>query len=520
MGGQEGDGKKNVTRRKFLVAGGAAAALLNAPRALAAGSGTRQSTVVPPAGDQVASAARSGVDVAHGAPGLTHKTARLHQFQSTGSSPMGRMFPTLPAYNPTDEALVAVAEPMPGRPNENPDNTAIPAGFTVLGQFIDHDITFDAVSDLLGTNDPGTLESGRTAKFDLDSVYGGGPGASPELYDPSDPKKLLLVSPNGPEDVPRAGNGTATIADQRNDMHKLILQLHIAFIKFHNNAVDLERGGGTPEDQVFSEAQRLLRWHYQWLVVHEYLPRVAGQDVVDGILTTTNGVPVVTTEFFHPEVGNAYIPVEFSVAAFRFAHSMVRHAYRLNSLQGFPIFGGATGLDGGSHLTNLHKIIWTFFFVIPGSPATPEPSKRIDHRISQPLAQLPFSVTQTNTLIRNLAERNMRRGKAFGLPSGQAVAAAMGANVQTNGQLGISHAGLGDEAPLWFYIVKEADIQERGRRLGQVGAAIVAEVLLGLMGADPDSYLVADPGFVPAPPIAPSAGTFTVGDFLRFAGVA
>jgi hypothetical protein len=518
---QNGRKRKGITRRRFLAAGGAVATLLRTPGAFARTTREAVDSAPSPVDLRKAttSARHSSNAVFHGSPTINRP---LEAEQSQGTSAMGRMFPNLPPHDPTDQALVNLAATIPDFPPANPDNPAIPAGFTFLGQFIDHDITFDRNSLLLGMNDPNNLGSGRTARFDLDSLYGEGPDGSPELYDPNDPKKLLLVTTNGPEDVPRVSTGAAIIADPRNDQHKIILQLHIAFSKFHNSVVDHLRAQGEAEEALFLEARQIVRWHYQWVVVHDYLPRVAGQEVVNQVLRRdASGLPLIATQFFHPAFGDSFMPVEFSVAAFRFAHSMVRNGYRINALRSaVPILEGTDGLIGGSRLTAESKIVWGNFFNVPGSGVSPQPSKRIDGKISLPLGRLPGSITGDETLIRNLAERNLRRGKSFGLPSGQQVAAFMSAQVFTNAELGLTDPDLMDESPLWFYILKEAELQQRGRRLGQVGARMVVEVILGLMAADTNSYLSVAPGFQPEPPIAPAVGVFSMTNLLTFAGAA
>ncbi|MGH2554405.1 MAG: peroxidase family protein [Actinomycetota bacterium] len=437
---------------------------------------------------------------------------------------MGRMFPLLPAHVPDDQAIVDFAKGIPAKPAENPPNPAIRAGFTFLGQFIDHDTTFDKSSLLVGSNDPDTLISESSAKFDLDSVYGDGPAGTPQFYDPSDPAKLrLVINQHGVLDVPRDSNGKAIIADPRNDQTVILIQLQIAFMRFHNAIVDLVRSQGVAEDLVFTTAQQMVRWHYQWVVVHEYLPITAGQRVVDQVLVLDeSGVPTVLNQFFLPSLDSAFIPVEFSVAAFRFGHTQVRDRYRVNPIRNTVGLLGTfdNSLIGGRPVPADLVIEWGNFFPISGSSITPQTSMRIDGRISLPLGKLPVSAYPGIGNVKNLAERNMRRAKSFGLPSGQQVAALMGAQVFTNAELGVPDAGFQNEAPLWFYILKEGDLQQNGNRLGQVGARIVVEVLLGLMAADSTAYLVADALFQPVPPIAPSDGTFTTGDLLKFAGTA
>jgi len=440
----------------------------------------------------------------------------------------GRMFPDLAAQVVEPTTLEDLARSMfPGaspaeadaaarlEPGENPD---IAAGFTYLGQFIDHDITFDPVSSLERQNDPAALRSFRTPRFDLDSLYGSGPVASPHLYDQADSVKLLvghnLEVDEEPDDLPRNHQGRAIVTDPRNDVHVIVSQLHLAFIRFHNAVADHLRNQFFPGHDLFSEAQRLTRWHYQWVVVEDYLRGVAGSDVVDDILVVdpVSGARTVDLQYYVWEE-EPFIPVEFSAAAFRFAHSQVRSRYQLNtggelihilvpSLAPNPFqhLGGFRPLPKG------WRIEWDRFFAMGGS--SPQLSRRIDTKMTGSFAQLPVAVDPGR---RSLALLDLLRGRALGLPSGQAVAAAMGTSVAD------ADLDLHGDTPLWYYLLREAEIVEGGRRLGPSGGRIVAEVLLGMLAADPASYLHASPAWVPELP-AQHTGHFTVADLLRFAG--
>jgi heme peroxidase len=230
------------------------------------------------------------------------------------------MFPALPPFTePTDQQIADLAGTMLDQGGTATDHPEAPAGFTFFGQFLDHDLTLDTEPQPTAPVNIRTLDNDRTGIFDLDSVYGDGPQRTPQLYEEPDLKHLKVgVSGflNDIPDVPREANGTAILADGRNDENLIIAQLHAAFLRFHNRLID--------EGKSFADAQRLTRWHYQWLIVHDYLPRIVGQRNVDRFLNS-NG------EFYKP--GNAHdpvLPVEFAVAAFRFGHSQVRPFYRLN----------------------------------------------------------------------------------------------------------------------------------------------------------------------------------------------
>ena len=202
--------------------------------------------------------------------------------------PFGRMFRNLPAWDPpgADDAAkiasiqqlaVEMVEQTPGAPAG--DNPAIPAGYTYFGQFVDHDVTFDPRSSLQKAMDPENLENFRTPAFDLDCVYGRGPADQPYLYDR--PGKSFLIGNNGQgdDDLVRNQSGIAIIGDKRNDENIIVSQLQLIFLKFHNAVL------AQHADSDFEEAQRLVRWHYQWVVIHDWLKRLCGAALVDDILT-------------------------------------------------------------------------------------------------------------------------------------------------------------------------------------------------------------------------------------------
>ena len=147
-----------------------------------------------------------------------------------------------------DDFLQDLASGMHQPDGELDDNEAIPAGYTYFGQFVDHDITFDPVSSLQRINDPDALENFRTPRFDLDSVYGSGPGDEPFQYDRDsiDGVKLLVGKgrdvntgeTTSEDDLPRNAQGIALIGDPRNDENIIVSQLQLAFIKLHNKFVD------------------------------------------------------------------------------------------------------------------------------------------------------------------------------------------------------------------------------------------------------------------------------------------
>jgi hypothetical protein len=513
----EGDDRRNLDRGAVDVEPGGASPEL--PRALS-NHGTS-----PPRG--LARLARSPVDQGRYGRMFRHLkpcTPDDAALKALADSMLPYPIPTeAPAGDTAGTAAPAAPAPAPDppdppspiQPGENPD---IPAGYTYVGQFVDHDITFDPTSVLERRNDPDALVDFRTPRFDLDSLYGSGPDDQPFLYDQDDPYKLLIGHNRGreeeKEDLPRNAQGRALVGDARNDVHFIVSQLTVAFLRFHNAVVDHLRAQFVPDTELFAEAQRLTRWHYQWMVVEDYLPRIVGADVQKRVLVDDPAVGGKRAELrFFTWKRQPFMPVEFSVAAFRFGHSQTRATYVLNpDLDPKHIvlpFLNPNPLDhlaGFRPLPKGWKIAWDLFFVIDGSQ--PQLSRRIDTKLVGPLGQLPPMLDHDR---RGLGLLDLLRAKALGLPSGEAVAAAMG--------MSRSDLGLTGDTPLWYYILREAEVDNGGLRLGPVGATIVAEVLVGLLSADPSSYLRLEPGWKPELPSA-VPGTFTIVDLLRFAGVA
>ncbi len=480
----------------------------------------------------------------------------------------GRMFPNLPSFQPANDtvrrALNAVGAPrgildardqttVPNAPVElivnpalnvnNPNNDSHTAGTTFMGQFMDHDMTFDTTSRLGVVTDPATSPNSRTPTFDLDSVYLAGPTASPHLYDSHDRAKLRIetVAPGSSiEDLPRGSDGTAIIGDPRNDENLMIAGLHAAVIKFHNRMVDkvrAERLVPNPSDgnAVFIAARNQTRWHYQFLILNEFLPLFVGQPMVDTILSQGR-------RFYRPPFNGAFMPVEFQGAAFRFGHSMVRPSYRAN-FTGQPagkpnapqffglIFDPALGdtrgdrddLLGGARSPR-RFIGWTTFFRFPGFDGDVRPNKRIDTKISTAMFDLPLPAIAGGDQPTVLPQRNLLRHLTWSIPSGQRIAQAMGIQPLDKSELtDIGDVGRADgvsnldtSTPLWFYIFREAEHRAGSMTLGPVGGRIVGEVIIGLLQTDPGSY-VNQSGWRPIVPAA--SGQFRMIDFLTFAGV-
>jgi len=240
--------------------------------------------------------------------------------------------------------------------------------------------------------------------------------------------------------------------------------------------------------------------------------------VVDGFLARGGDVP-----WYKPKNRNRpMMPVEFSVAAYRFGHSMVRPEYEMNDADTGPVFAHPgdprDDLRGGRPIPANYRADWTYFFDVPGRPRPDglNLARLIDTDLAMPLHDLPATVVPRDStpLLTDLAERNLLRGKRLGLAGGQDVAKALGQRPLTNPELGLTDPRWQGGAPLWFYVLKEAELTQGGHRLGPTGGALVAGTLLALLFLDRTSYVHARPGW------EPSNTPFTVGHFLRRGGCA
>jgi Animal haem peroxidase len=365
------------------------------------------------------------------------------------------------------------------------DDAHVAAGWPFFGQYLAHDLTADR-SPLRSHTDLGALRNMRSPRANLESLYGGGPVGSPYLYRRDDPAKLL----ENDGDVPRNQEGIALIGDPRNDVHVFMSQMHVAFIGAHNRLVDRLRDDGVGEAELFDEARRALSWHYQWLIVNEFLPVLVGSELVDDIL-------LFGPRFYRPP-RDAFIPVEFADAAYRYGHSQIRQLYRLR--QGGPRRPVFPDLMGFGPVGDRH-VDWSLLFDVAGEPPA-QRSKPMDGQLPRSLIELPQAITGAVDVAayRSLAGRDLERGQGTGLPSGEAVARLLGADVLTEDELDLRRHGWTNETPLWLYVLREASVRHGGDRLGEVGGRIVAEVLHGVIARDPESYLAVDPGWTPTLP--------------------
>ncbi len=467
------------------------------------------------------------------------------------SSAATRTATALP-FNVSTQALIGQLGNLmadPGRdPNAASHNPAdagvstIPAGFTYFGQFVDHDITLDVSSSLDAATDANTINNMRSPTLDLDSVYGRGPGLDPYLYSfpssgPGTAIKLMTgtnrnsgsggpssngtpggMVPQSTFDLPRmAVTNTAVIGDPRNDENLLVAQFHHAMLRFHNAVVDLLLSAEFAGD-VFAEAKRIVTHHYQWAVVHDFLGRICGTAAVNAAMA--NVVAPVGSPF--------RMPVEFAVAAYRFGHSMIRDTYWVNFNFPTASLGQVFEFNRNPMLPVLSN--WVVDFNAFFDTGVPVPvhnkARKIDSFLATGLETLPgFS-----GLMAILATRNLRRGLALGLPSGQGMASSFGIAPMTAAELTsglptaestlLNSSGglLLNKTPLWYYVLRESAVLAGGNQLGPVGARIVAETFVRMLKRDASSYLNVAGGFTPILPSA-AVGDFTVADLVTFAGV-
>jgi hypothetical protein len=406
------------------------------------------------------------------------------------------LFEDLPPLTVEEGALHALGRPdgpcdLGGAERED---SSVAAVWPFFGQFLAHDITADR-SPVTSRADRTALRNARAPRANLESLYGAGPVGMPYLYRADDPAKLLM----GDGDVPRNQEGIALIGDPRNDVHLFTGQMTVAFIGLHNRLVDRLREDGVVEDAVFAEARRATMWHYQHVILREFLPGLVGVELTADLLTRGLHVYRVDDEPF--------VPFEFADAAYRYGHAQIRDAYQINRSFGpCPVF---PDLMGFGPVAAEHAVDWSLLVDVAGEPPA-QRSKPIDTRLPSALIALPTRVSGSapGTDYASLATRDLQRGQAVGLASGEAVASQLGVPALNAEQVGLGWP----ETPLWFYVLKEAEVLHGGEQLGPVGGRIVGEVLVGMIDADPESFRAVDPSWTPTLPAR--SGAFGLADIL------
>jgi len=471
-----------------------------------------------------------------------------------------RLFPDLAKFEPNEAGLIELGGALEDPFVPGAIDTQIPAGFTYFGQFVDHDITFDRTQGIpAGSLEPGDIESGRTPALELDSVYGRGPKNSPELYE-ADGVRLKIGTTTGrpvfgvtavfPNDLPRlppdhpTDPKQAVIGDPRNDENLIVAQTHIAFLKFHNKVVDHLKAAGIGAGKLFEEARKTVVQHYQSIVIHDFVRRLADPAVFDDVLA--KGRKAYSTK--GASKATLCMPVEFSVAAYRLGHSLIRNRYQWNrvfstggvaagavalppALSLFFLFSEVSGIPpfgpgDNATLPSDWIVDWRRMYDFseqPGGSRHPQLNfaRLIDTNLARDLQTLPEFALAEQEHLKSLAVRNLLRGRLLGLPTGQDVAAKLGVTALTPAEVAsgnhstkIMAHGFDQKTPLWFYILKEAEVSQQGKHLGAVGSRLVVETFHGLVEGS-DYSILKQAGWKPTLPAA-QVTHFTMNDLLLF----
>ena len=442
--------------------------------------------------------------------------------QLRSSTPAGfftRRFPNLPRLT-SENGLTELGPKMVDDPKDRPTDTPL-AGYTSFGQFIDHDLTLDLTPLRFAGKLPAEeTPNFRSARLDLDQVYGGGPNLSPFLYRRDSPRgaERFLIGVTAPamvgsedfdaspNDLPRNSQGIALTGDPREDENLIIAQLHVAFLKLHNLVIEqLETGNlkclGPSDATLFEQARRFVTWHYQWVVRHDFLRQILDSEVFKQI-------PDSPSKKDRERLGGPEIPVEFSLAAFRFGHSMVRDEYLFNEKHrqaNLKTLLELTGAGGGAcpSLPSDWAIDWQRFFDVGAGSGLTGAARWIDTRIALGLHGLSTSVIRQFSMAPgsksasveetpDLPVRTLLRGARVGLPSGRSIAKELARElgIQRSRELRIEplrpeeianqprdaeilqRFRFNKETPLWYYILKESEVRNNGDNIGPVGSLL------------------------------------------------
>ncbi|HRW10861.1 MAG TPA: peroxidase family protein [Caldilineaceae bacterium] len=442
----------------------------------------------------------------------------------------------------------------------------LPAAYTYFGQFIDHDITLEAQSKHLQPIDvpdfaplPETtirqqLKNLRTSPFDLDSVYGRVGMPPHDIPVPRHGEKLALGKNSrvgspipgktndndlmrvpAEEPWPHFRAKQALIGDERNDENLITSQMHVAFLKLHNAFVDTKGLN-------FADARVATIQHYQAVVLFDFLRKICDETVVTQTL-------VRNRLFLSSCADRLYMPLEFSAAAYRFGHSMVRDRYILNrqhdvklpDLLSFTELSGNIGpadspTTAYETLPRDRIIEWQNF--LPISVKKPVLARPIDTLLAHPLTDLREEADIVFTdVMKHLAQRNLLRGYLLRLPTGQSIARALlraglldqqmllmpatiRAHVSPTEQQALDDPAFQKGTPLWYYILAEAKILREGKRLGPLGSMLVAETIIGLLRRSPHSILNSDQWQPQLGNLFPThVADLTLRDLIIFAGL-
>lgn len=324
------------------------------------------------------------------------------------------------------------------------ENPALPAAYAGLWGLIDDDLR---------------AESEFPSAVDLNSIYG---KLAPVLSDDDIfPDRFRSFPDQSERGVRRA---EAPIASDDSPDDPVVHALHRAILNGHHEL------GGIGDS--FEEAKRQLTWRYQWVVVHDFLHRVCGEQVVHRVLDEALQRKSLRARY---PLGEFQAPAEFTKAAFRLGMTISR-----------PTTGAESWLEllGDAGANSLH----CFRF----GPHT------VECDLQEELDLRPEFSSQSFLMLLSSWDAN--------LPSGQEVARELGIASQPGND------------PLWLYILKEAKAQNDGVALGELGATLVARVIIEAIADDPDSFLNADSDWRPASRNAETA--YGLREFLHDCGAA
>jgi len=425
------------------------------------------------------------------------------------------------------EKRLARARPLDGL-------TRLPSGYVYFGQFIGHDLTRDGRTLADAGPDVEATPNYRTSKLDLDHLYGKSPAAVPCLYE-SDGERLKLgltheattltgqTLPASLNDLPRR-NGVPLTIDPRSDENLFAAQLHVLFAKFHNQALELLKeqpalSPGPTGSSLFHQARRFVTWQYHWFILYDFLPRLVRTKVLQQVERDSFSL---FSYPYSPADAPLALPVEFTIAAFRFGHSMVRGSYILNDhgSQSLETIMRMTKGGGGiaERLSAQYVIDWGRF--VGATPGRVNRARLIDTHITEQLYTIrcptargvrwkdeegPAQTGKMDALVPPLPELTLRRGSKVRIPSAQEFMSYFGfpLTVKSDHIAPLSDmaffrsSGLAERTPLWYYILREAATEpnpEPGfgpypprQKLGTLGSLIVSEVIYQALNSDGDS---------------------------------
>lgn len=405
------------------------------------------------------------------------------------------------AFKAISKAMDQGVDSISDRPDDQ-ENPYVPAIYTYFGQFVDHDLTLDTASNLADASaDP---NNERTPRLDLDCLYGQGPDSGAFMYE-RDGK--LATNPDNPYDLPRAASQfdpgdkfshRAIIGDPRNDENSIVCQFQLALIHFHNAMIEHFKGQGKKGQDLFKAARQEVRYTYQTIVVEDFLKRIVNPKTYGDFAKEYATLGAAAFKLYKPGPQRTGLPLEFTGAAYRFGHSGVRNAYRLNKDFRSLVFDDdqmpSQTLVGFGDLPKNHVIDWSLFVSNAKAPgeifdntafaedrkSDPERLQfayKLDTTLVDPLAHLPERISgdAVGTTFASLAARNLKRGYNFRLPSGQVIAALLGSappplqigekllkfvdanpDKQIKGLTAADAAALNADTPLWLYVLAEA----------------------------------------------------------------